>query len=51
MWGGSVEFRTPMLWAVGFIFVFTIGGLTEIVVDDLLSAALSGTRRHAAAGR
>src|SRR5713101_2421585 len=27
MWGGSVKFRTPMLWAVGFVFVFTIGGV------------------------
>ena len=26
MWGGSVEFRTPLLWAIGFIFMFTIGG-------------------------
>jgi cytochrome c oxidase subunit 1 len=34
MWGGSVEFRTPMLWAIGFIFVFTIGGLTGVVVAN-----------------
>ncbi|MGA9868696.1 MAG: cytochrome c oxidase subunit I [Acetobacteraceae bacterium] len=34
MWGGSVEFKTPMLWAIGFIFVFTIGGVTGIVVAN-----------------
>jgi cytochrome c oxidase subunit I len=34
MWGGSVEFRTPILWAIGFIFVFTIGGLTGVVVAN-----------------
>ena len=34
MWGGSVDFRTPMLWAIGFVFVFTIGGLTGIVVAN-----------------
>ncbi|HVY56489.1 MAG TPA: cytochrome c oxidase subunit I [Xanthobacteraceae bacterium] len=34
MWQGSVEFRTPMLWAVGFIFVFVIGGLTGIVIAN-----------------
>ena len=34
MWGGSVQFRTPLLWAIGFIFVFTIGGVTGIVVAN-----------------
>jgi cytochrome c oxidase subunit 1 len=31
MWGGSVEFRAPMLWALGFILLFTIGGVTGVV--------------------
>jgi len=32
MWGGSVSFKTPMLFAVGFIFLFTVGGVTGVVV-------------------
>src|ERR1700709_652902 len=30
MWGGSIRFATPMVWAVGFVFLFTIGGVTGV---------------------
>ncbi len=31
MWRGSMTFEAPMLWAIGFIFVFTIGGFTGLI--------------------
>ncbi|TGX53559.1 cytochrome c oxidase subunit I [Sphingomonas gei] len=41
MWGGSLSFKTPMVWSIGFIFMFTVGGVTGVVlanggVDDYM---------------
>src|SRR5476651_1583052 len=32
MWRGSLTFETPMLFSVGFIFVFTMGGFTGLIL-------------------
>jgi cytochrome c oxidase subunit 1 len=34
MWGGSIEFKSPMVWAMGFIFLFTVGGVTGVVLSN-----------------
>jgi cytochrome c oxidase subunit I len=34
MWGGSFQLRTPLLWAIGFIFLFTVGGVTGVVLAN-----------------
>jgi len=34
MWNGSLDLRTPMLFAIGFIFLFTIGGLTGVILSN-----------------
>ncbi len=34
MWGGSIEFKTPMLFAIAMIFLFTLGGVTGVVLAN-----------------
>jgi heme/copper-type cytochrome/quinol oxidase subunit 1 len=34
MYGGSVRFTTPMLFAIGFVFLFTVGGITGVVLAN-----------------
>ncbi len=34
MWGGSIEFKTPMLFCIGFILLFTIGGVTGVILSN-----------------
>ena len=34
MWGGSMSYKTPMVWALGFIFMFTVGGVTGVVLAN-----------------
>jgi cytochrome c oxidase subunit 1 len=39
MWGGSIQYKTPMLFVVGFIFLFTVGGCDMLSrIDDVYFA-------------
>ncbi|TDW76634.1 cytochrome c oxidase subunit 1 [Kribbella pratensis] len=44
MWGGSLSFDTPMLWAIGFLTTFLFGGLTGVILaSPALDYQLSDT--------
>ncbi|MBV1865123.1 MAG: cytochrome c oxidase subunit 1 [Rhodobacteraceae bacterium] len=34
MWGGSISFKAPMMFAIGFLFMFTVGGVTGVVLSQ-----------------
>jgi len=34
MWGGIIQLKSPLIFAIGFIFLFTLGGLTGIMLSN-----------------
>jgi cytochrome c oxidase subunit 1 len=34
MYGGSINLKTPMLFAIGFVFLFTAGGVTGVLLAN-----------------
>ncbi len=34
LWGGSLQWKTPLLFAFGFIFLFTVGGVTGVILSN-----------------
>jgi len=44
MYGGKIVLKTPMLWVIGFIFLFTLGGVTGVVLANAsINVALHDT--------
>ena len=39
LWGGKIEFRTPMLFSIGFLFQFLIAGLTGVMLGSAAFAS------------
>ena len=42
MYGGSIRYKTPMLFAIGFVFLFTVGGVTGVMLAN--GASLEAAR-------
>ena len=34
LWGSSIELKAPIIFALGFIFLFTVGGVTAVVLAN-----------------
>jgi cytochrome c oxidase subunit 1 len=34
LWGGSIDFKTPILFVFGFLFLFTVGGVTGVALSN-----------------
>jgi cytochrome c oxidase subunit 1 len=34
LWGGQLVFKTPLMFVIGFLFLFTIGGVTGVMIAN-----------------